>query len=250
MSSFFHARNICVRHKFWVLDTKNVSENVQKHFLCPRGAQQCCLVLPRTGNIAGHNVAATMCPRFARALDWPYRDDFVRVISFGGFEIYDGKYVCTTEPQFLSLELSLVSSSMEQLRGKHECTALERDLPISCFQFHSKSSSTFEWVDQLYNLHAWPGFDADRQQSALGQESITAPKVQRWIPPSIWSRSGGRNAPRDQREKSGRSWRKRKKRLNLPSLFMLTWKHLRSLHAWHWFRRLTSTGHRLSSLQW
>ena len=133
-----------------------------------RGAQQCCLVLPRTGNIAGHNVAATMCPRFARALDWPYRDDFVRVISFGGFEIYDGKYVCTTEPQFLSLELSLVSSSVEQLRGKHECIALGRDLPISCFQFHSKSSSTFEWVDQLYNLHAWPGFDADRTTKRPG----------------------------------------------------------------------------------
>ena len=51
-----------------VLDTKNVSENFQKHFLCPRGAQQCCHVLPRTGNIVGHNVAATMCPRFAGAL--------------------------------------------------------------------------------------------------------------------------------------------------------------------------------------
>ena len=48
---------------------KNVSEKIQKHFLRPRGAQQCCRVLPRTGNIAGHNVAATVCPRFARALD-------------------------------------------------------------------------------------------------------------------------------------------------------------------------------------
>ena len=67
VSSFCHARSICVRHKFCVLDTKNVSENLQKHFLCPRSAQQCCLVLPRTGNIAWHDVAATMCPRFAGA---------------------------------------------------------------------------------------------------------------------------------------------------------------------------------------
>ena len=55
------ARNNCVRHKFCVLDTKNVAENLQKHFLCPHGAQQCCRILPWTGNIAGHNVASTMC---------------------------------------------------------------------------------------------------------------------------------------------------------------------------------------------
>ena len=57
VDSFCHARNICGRHKFCVLDAWSVSENLQKHFLCPRGAQQCCRVLPRTGNIAGHNVA-------------------------------------------------------------------------------------------------------------------------------------------------------------------------------------------------
>ena len=46
--------------------TKNVSERLQKYPLCPRGMQQCCGILPRTGNNEGHNVAATMCPRFAR----------------------------------------------------------------------------------------------------------------------------------------------------------------------------------------
>ena len=40
---------------------------LQKHFLCPRGVQQCRRVLSRTGNV-GHNVAATMCRRFAGAL--------------------------------------------------------------------------------------------------------------------------------------------------------------------------------------
>ena len=48
---------------FCVPDTKDVSENVQKKFLWPRGTQQC--VLPRTGNIVGHSVAATMCARFS-----------------------------------------------------------------------------------------------------------------------------------------------------------------------------------------
>ena len=52
----------------FVADTKNVSANLQKRFLWPRGAQQCCRVLPRTGNIVGHNVPATMYPRFAGAL--------------------------------------------------------------------------------------------------------------------------------------------------------------------------------------
>ena len=47
-----------------VADT-NVSENLQKYFLCPRGMQQCCNVLSWTCNIAGHNVATTMCPCFA-----------------------------------------------------------------------------------------------------------------------------------------------------------------------------------------
>ena len=50
----------------FVADTKNVSENLLKHFLCPRGARQCCRVLPRAGNIGRHNVTATMraimCP--------------------------------------------------------------------------------------------------------------------------------------------------------------------------------------------
>ena len=46
---------------------KNVSENIQEYFLCPRGAQQCCRVLPRAGNIVGHNFAPTMCPRFSGA---------------------------------------------------------------------------------------------------------------------------------------------------------------------------------------
>ena len=59
---FSHACNICGGHK-------NVSENLQKHFLCPRGLQQCFRVLPRTGNIVGHNVAATLCRlRFAEVL--------------------------------------------------------------------------------------------------------------------------------------------------------------------------------------
>ena len=54
-------QSVCPGHKkcFWSL---------QKHFLCPRGAQQCCLLLPRTGNILGHNIASTMCPRFAQGL--------------------------------------------------------------------------------------------------------------------------------------------------------------------------------------
>ena len=67
VDSFWHTCNICGGHKFCVLDTKNVSENHRKHFLCLRGAQQCCLILPQTGNIAEYNVAATMCPRFAGA---------------------------------------------------------------------------------------------------------------------------------------------------------------------------------------
>ena len=50
VDSFCHARNICGGHN-------NVSENLQEHFLCPRGAQQCCCVLPRTGNIVGRNRA-------------------------------------------------------------------------------------------------------------------------------------------------------------------------------------------------
>ena len=50
----------------FVADTNFVCRP-QKHFLWPRGAQQCCCVLPRTGNKAGHNVAATMCPRFSGA---------------------------------------------------------------------------------------------------------------------------------------------------------------------------------------
>ena len=66
VDSFCHARNICVRHTFCVLDTKIVSENLQKHLLCPRGAEQCCRVLPRAGNIAEHNVAAAMCLRFEK----------------------------------------------------------------------------------------------------------------------------------------------------------------------------------------
>ena len=64
---FCHERNIYSGHKFCVLDTTNVSANLQEH-LCLRDVQQCCRVLPRTGNVVGHNVAATMCPRFAGAL--------------------------------------------------------------------------------------------------------------------------------------------------------------------------------------
>ena len=56
--SFCHARNICGWHK-------NDFENLQKHFLCPRGAHQCCHVLPPMGNIVGHNVAAAMSPGLA-----------------------------------------------------------------------------------------------------------------------------------------------------------------------------------------
>ena len=43
------------RTQFCVMD-KKISENLQKHFLYPRGAQQCCSILWRTGNIAGQNV--------------------------------------------------------------------------------------------------------------------------------------------------------------------------------------------------
>ena len=50
----------------FVADTKTVSENLQKHFLCPRSTQQGCHVLPRMGNTAVHNVAATMCLHYAR----------------------------------------------------------------------------------------------------------------------------------------------------------------------------------------
>ena len=35
----------------FVADTGNISENLQKHFLCPRDTQQCCHILPWTGNI-------------------------------------------------------------------------------------------------------------------------------------------------------------------------------------------------------
>ena len=51
----------------FVADTEIVSENLQKHFLCTRGAQQRCRVLLRTGNIAGQNDSATMCARFSGA---------------------------------------------------------------------------------------------------------------------------------------------------------------------------------------
>ena len=48
VDSFCHAHNIFGGHKSCVLDTtKNVPENLQKHLLCPSGAQQCCRVLPR-----------------------------------------------------------------------------------------------------------------------------------------------------------------------------------------------------------
>ena len=70
-----HVSQMCPRFAMratFVSDTKNVSEKLQKHFLWPHVAQQCCLVLPRTGNIAGHSVAATMCPRFSRALQYPW----------------------------------------------------------------------------------------------------------------------------------------------------------------------------------
>ena len=40
---------LCGGHKFCVLNTKIVSENLQKHFLCLHGAEQCRHVLPRTG---------------------------------------------------------------------------------------------------------------------------------------------------------------------------------------------------------
>ena len=49
---------------FWT--QKNVSENLQKYFLC---ALRCCHVLLRTGNAHwGHNVASTMCPCICQGL--------------------------------------------------------------------------------------------------------------------------------------------------------------------------------------
>ena len=57
----WRTRILCPGHK------KVFLKIFRNMFLCPRGAQKCCRVLPRTGNIAGHNVAATMCPRFAGA---------------------------------------------------------------------------------------------------------------------------------------------------------------------------------------
>ena len=64
-SSIFLKCRIVLPRATFVMDTKNVFGNLQKYFC---GAQQCRRVLPRAGNIAGHNVAATMCPRFAGAL--------------------------------------------------------------------------------------------------------------------------------------------------------------------------------------
>ena len=55
-------------HKFCFLDTKMLPKIFRS--MCPRCAQQFCRVLPRTRNIVGHNVAATMCPRFAATLPW------------------------------------------------------------------------------------------------------------------------------------------------------------------------------------
>ena len=62
----FPKRWLVLPRATFVADTKNVSKNLQKHFSCPHGAQQCCRVFPRMGNIVGHNVVAT---RLAGALE-------------------------------------------------------------------------------------------------------------------------------------------------------------------------------------
>ena len=40
VSPFAPARNICCGHKFWVRDTKNVSDFVQKHFVSATNVSQ------------------------------------------------------------------------------------------------------------------------------------------------------------------------------------------------------------------
>ena len=80
MLTRFATRTIFVADTNWVSWTqKNVSESLQKHFLCWRGAQQGCRVLPRTGNIVGHSVSATVCPHllgphaYLRPILWEWR---------------------------------------------------------------------------------------------------------------------------------------------------------------------------------
>ena len=65
----------------FVADTKNVSENLQNHFSCPHGVQQCCRLFPWTGNIPGHSYGDTIrVSSFGRALrsNWPRDDCFPR----------------------------------------------------------------------------------------------------------------------------------------------------------------------------
>ena len=96
---FCHARNICVQNNFCVLDTKNVSENSQKHFLCPRGAQRCCRVFH--GRATSQDTMFP--PRWVLVLPGPYFSPSFCAQFFAGIDLY-----CTYARLDLSNDLQYV----------------------------------------------------------------------------------------------------------------------------------------------
>ena len=67
VSPFARARNICCGHKFCVWDTKNVSDFVQKHFVCATNVAQ--FAQPKKHH--GQHYAAIICPRLPGPLIRP-----------------------------------------------------------------------------------------------------------------------------------------------------------------------------------
>ena len=177
---------------FCVLNTKIVSENLQKHFLCPRGAQQCCRVLPRTGNIAGHNVAATLCPRFAGpslptgsplGLNSNAREELERVKKRRGGGGGGGEMLASPAPaSFItrpSFSARAVFPENEAESLGRACGQASRGLSSAVVRYHGvlprlRRLTCFYWGVRRNRARGKPGFRQLRSWERAGDDSSSS----------------------------------------------------------------------------